>query len=77
MEVKRTKDYIPKLKELYPEVPEAILRKIVRAGFGTMINALREDYEIKIGTTSKANAVNVLIFKNRFYRKDETGAKGN
>lgn len=46
--VNTIEDYIPYLKEEFPDLPEAVLEKIIKTGVGNMQDLINRDHDVRI-----------------------------
>lgn len=79
MEVKDYKDILPKLYELFPNIPESTIKYILKIGFARFTMKLLTNMDISVGTRntgcyiytprSRNKLLNVLRKKSRFRYK--------
>lgn len=66
MRLSKMKDYIGKLKELYPDEDEKTLKEIVRFGCFKMTDSLIEKNEVRI--ESRLQRMTFLVYQKRSLR---------
>ena len=69
MRIKKGKDYVERLQELYPGVEAATIKKIITAGCHNMMFHLNDNKDVMISSSTKN--VKFLVYKYREYFKEK------
>lgn len=61
--VKTVKDYLEYLHEEYPDIPKAVLLKVVEEGLGNMQKIIQSDLDVRIGNHTPLRQYKMSIIK--------------
>jgi len=64
--IKNYKDYIPELKEKFPDIPSEVLDEIVRVGISGIQYLVNRDHDIYIETTGTNTAYRFGLVRPKY-----------